>query len=149
MGESAKAYHEVIFDREKVMRVDNKTIKNAGCALFLMSTQWAYADLNSLVSGEISRTISQEVNKNIADKVIEDATVELVEVDKQLNAKADIKQAQQLLKDLGFRPGVVDGLMGKNTRTAINAFQNSLGIKQDGLLTASLLHKLKTIKSNK
>jgi len=110
-------------------------------ALFLMM-QTVSADINSLVSGQISRTVSQAVNKNISDKVIESSKPELPPIDKKLYAKAEVKQAQQRLLNLGFKPGVADGLMGKKTQKAIRKFQKSQEIKVDGVLTEGLLQKL-------
>jgi len=107
----------------------------------------AAADINSLISNEVSRTVSQEVNKNLADKMIEAQKPDTPFLDKKLFAKSEIKKAQQLLQSLGFKPGTADGLMGKNTRKAIRNFQKSQVIKVDGVLTESLLHKLNIVKS--
>lgn len=40
---------------------------------------------------------------------------------------------QQELKDKGYDPGVIDGLMGTNTRKAIKEFQKDEGLKVDGV----------------
>lgn len=42
------------------------------------------------------------------------------------------KQIQALLTYLGYDPGEVDGLPGKNTRRAVQAFQAAEGLAQDG-----------------
>ena len=42
------------------------------------------------------------------------------------------KQIQALLTYLGYDPGEVDGLPGKNTRRAVLAFQAQEGLSQDG-----------------
>ena len=42
------------------------------------------------------------------------------------------KQIQALLVYLGYDTGEVDGLPGKNTRRAVQAFQAQEGLKQDG-----------------
>ena len=44
----------------------------------------------------------------------------------------DTRQIQALLVDLGYDPGEVDGLPGKNTRRAVLAFQAQEGLAQDG-----------------
>ena len=44
----------------------------------------------------------------------------------------DTKQIQSLLTYLGYDPGEVDGLPGKNTRRAVLAFQAQEGLEQDG-----------------
>lgn len=44
----------------------------------------------------------------------------------------DTRQIQALLVYLGYYPGEVDGLPGKNTRRAVLAFQAQEGLEQDG-----------------
>ena len=44
----------------------------------------------------------------------------------------DTRQIQALLVYLGYDPGEVDGLPGKNTRRAVLAFQAQEGLEQDG-----------------
>ena len=44
----------------------------------------------------------------------------------------DTRQIQALLVYLGYDPGEVDGLSGKNTRRAVLAFQAQEGLAQDG-----------------
>ena len=44
----------------------------------------------------------------------------------------DTRQIQALLVYLGYDPGEVDGLSGKNTRRAVLAFQAQEGLEQDG-----------------
>ena len=44
----------------------------------------------------------------------------------------DTRQIQALLVYLGYDPGDVDGLPGKNTRRAVQAFQAQEGLAQDG-----------------
>ena len=44
----------------------------------------------------------------------------------------DTRQIQALLVYLGYDPGEVDGLPGKNTRRAVQAFQAAEGLEQDG-----------------
>ena len=45
----------------------------------------------------------------------------------------DTRQIQALLVYLGYDPGEVDGLPGKNTRRAVLAFQAAEGLAQDGI----------------
>ena len=44
-----------------------------------------------------------------------------------------IKQVQCLLTYLGYSPGTIDGTDGKNTQTAIRAFQAQEGLQADGI----------------
>ncbi len=59
----------------------------------------------------------------------------------QLNSD-QIKQIQQSLKDKGFDPGQVDGIMGPNTRQALQQFQQSQGIASSGKLNQQTLQSL-------
>ena len=58
----------------------------------------------------------------------------------------DTRQIQALLVYLGYDPGEVDGLPGKNTRRAVLAFQAQEGLAQDGspgpLTQAALLESV-------
>lgn len=42
-------------------------------------------------------------------------------------------QIQLLLAYLGYDPGTLDGIMGKNTRAAVTAFQTAEGLTADGI----------------
>lgn len=55
----------------------------------------------------------------------------------------DPEAIQQLLTDLGYDPGPVDGKPGKRTRTAIRAFQQAEGLAADGKPSAALLDQLR------
>ena len=46
----------------------------------------------------------------------------------------DTKKVQLLLTYLGYDPGGIDGIPGKNTRGAIRAFQEDNGLTQDGIV---------------
>ena len=58
-------------------------------------------------------------------------------------AKGDaVSRLQQRLIDLGYEPGVADGVFGAGTRKAIKAFQRANGLEDDGVagpITQSLL----------
>jgi lipoprotein-anchoring transpeptidase ErfK/SrfK len=51
--------------------------------------------------------------------------------------------AQVMLDHSGHSPGVIDGIMGGNTRRAITAFQRANGMTADGQLSPALLEKLR------
>mgnify|MGYP004647414985 FL=1 len=55
----------------------------------------------------------------------------------------NMKQIQQLLDYLGYSPGAVDGIMGKNTRAAIQTFQAAEGLTVDGIAGSNTQEKLK------
>lgn len=135
----------MVFTEESNMKCRNNIVL---IAIMLVTINPVFADLNSQISGQVSRTVSQQVNKNIADQMIKKSQeLELIKEDKQVVAKEQIKVAQQLLQSLGFKPGVADGVMGKKTRKAICQFQKSEGIEQDGTLTEEVLLKLSRGKS--
>jgi len=53
------------------------------------------------------------------------------------------KELQTLLNRLGFEAGPVDGIVGGGTRSAIRAFQASIGVPADGFATPELLTQLR------
>jgi Putative peptidoglycan binding domain len=54
----------------------------------------------------------------------------------------DIKQAQQMLSDLGFDPGPIDGKPGAMTREATRQYQTSRMLEADGLIGQKTWAKL-------
>jgi len=127
------------------MKVNNLKYKTGLVFIvaMMLPIQSTNADPSSMISRQVSRTVSQEVNRNISERVVKEVQkVEAVKEDKVIYAKAKIKQAQKLLKKLGFKPGVADGIMGRNTRKAIAEFQKSKGIVSNGRLTEKLLERL-------
>lgn len=60
----------------------------------------------------------------------------------------NVKSLQTYLNNLGFtdsqgKPLKVDGKLGPKTTAAVKKLQRKLGLKSDGLVTPSLLHKLR------
>jgi peptidoglycan hydrolase-like protein with peptidoglycan-binding domain len=53
-----------------------------------------------------------------------------------------VKAVQQALKDKGYDPGAVDGVMGPRTRAALKDFQKKEGVKDTGRLDQETLAKL-------
>jgi len=58
-------------------------------------------------------------------------------------SREDRFAAQQALTQLGYNPGVVDGVIGSGTRAALRAWQKSNGLVADGYLTAEMVGRLK------
>jgi len=54
----------------------------------------------------------------------------------------NIKEAQQALKNKGYDPGPVDGVMGAKTKEAIKSFQNASNLQATGTLDAQTADKL-------
>ncbi|MCP4936814.1 MAG: hypothetical protein GY927_22075, partial [bacterium] len=53
-----------------------------------------------------------------------------------------IKTAQRLLAEIGYQPGVADGKIGKNTRAAINAFQQEIDVEVTGKVSDKFFKEL-------
>ncbi len=53
-----------------------------------------------------------------------------------------IKAAQRLLAEIGYEPGYADGKVGKNTRLAINAFQQEITVAVTGKISDKLIEEL-------
>ncbi|KRB32039.1 MULTISPECIES: peptidoglycan-binding protein [Mesorhizobium] len=53
-----------------------------------------------------------------------------------------VEQVQGILKDLDFYSGAVDGISGPNTRKAIQAYQQKVGLNASGEIDALLLDQL-------
>jgi len=76
---------------------------------------------------------------------------------KDLSSREKAIEAQRYLAYLGFKFGVVDGLVGPKTRAAIQAYQRTRGLVVDGRITNYLLghlaheisQKAKTTESSK
>ncbi len=56
--------------------------------------------------------------------------------------KAEIAGVQRLLTDTGYKPGRIDGELGRKTRRAIASFKRSKGIKVGGLISEELITAL-------
>jgi len=64
-----------------------------------------------------------------------------------VNAKegVSVKAVQQVLADLGYAPGPVDGALGGATARAISAFQRDRKLAETGRITPELLRELKLV----
>lgn len=57
--------------------------------------------------------------------------------------QALVTDIQQMLTELGYRPGAVDGAMGERTRQAIRRYQSNTGLGVDGHPSEALLQHLR------
>jgi peptidoglycan hydrolase-like protein with peptidoglycan-binding domain len=57
-------------------------------------------------------------------------------------SKERIRAAQQRLKEAGFDPGPIDGVMGAKTREALEQYQASRGLSKSGTLDGKTLGSL-------
>jgi membrane-bound lytic murein transglycosylase B len=62
--------------------------------------------------------------------------------DRQLS-RSERVELQELLSSKGYEPGPADGIIGANTRKAVRAFQQSLGLPADGYPSHELLLQLR------
>jgi peptidoglycan hydrolase-like protein with peptidoglycan-binding domain len=54
----------------------------------------------------------------------------------------DVKAIQQVLADLGYAPGPIDGAWGSATARAVTAFQHDRKMTETGRITPELVHEL-------
>jgi uncharacterized protein len=57
----------------------------------------------------------------------------------------EVRWVQQTLKNLGYDPGPVDGVMGARTRGAIIAFQTDIGVAPTGVIDEVLVAQLRLV----
>lgn len=65
--------------------------------------------------------------------------------EKSSGGDPSVKAVQQVLAELGYAPGPVDGSMGASTTHAIIAFQRDRKIRETGKITPELLRELKQV----
>lgn len=63
----------------------------------------------------------------------------------QSASRATVREAQQLLGQLGYDAGGADGVAGQRTRTAIRAFQQDSGLPATGAISADLMAELRSV----
>lgn len=56
-----------------------------------------------------------------------------------------VKQVQQILADLGYAPGPVDGALGSATERAMKSFQHDRKIAETGRIDPELLREIKRV----
>lgn len=59
-----------------------------------------------------------------------------------VSKKEQLRQIQQQLDELGYKPGPIDGLMGSSTRAAIRSFQKEAGLPVNGQITEQTIYVL-------
>jgi peptidoglycan hydrolase-like protein with peptidoglycan-binding domain len=66
-------------------------------------------------------------------------------IETQAAESVTVKGVQQVLADLGYAPGPIDGAWGENTSRAIAAFQRDRNIAETGEITPDLLAELRQV----
>jgi peptidoglycan hydrolase-like protein with peptidoglycan-binding domain len=79
---------------------------------------------------------------NTAGHVVELTTAATPQV-QVTAASPSVVEAQRLLAQQGYDPGLVDGLFGGRTRTAIESYQRAQGLPVTGVVNENLLDQLR------
>lgn len=53
-----------------------------------------------------------------------------------------VREVQRVLRDLGYRPGPIDGIVGPGTQAALTRYQRAEGIAETGYLDAETMVRL-------
>jgi Putative peptidoglycan binding domain len=85
---------------------------------------------------------TKEKTKEAKDKIKDSLT------GKNSNEKLDVRGAQQALRDKGFDPGPVDGMMGPRTSAAVREFQTKEGLTATGTLDSDTRARLMAASSS-
>lgn len=84
----------------------------------------------------------QETNNLNASAIPDAATKQALRSGLSSARKLNGKSIQILLRDAGFNPGKVDGILGGNTKKAVKAFQQANGLSADGIAGPNTIAKL-------
>lgn len=82
------------------------------------------------------------------DIAVADASPKDVPSDGKVMAPSRIREIQQLLLQLGFDPGPIDGKLGPSTARAISSYQETEGLTVDGRPSRELLRQLREDAAN-
>ena len=80
---------------------------------------------------------------HLADRFTGGGPVQRMAVDEQAMSVANVMELQELLNDLGFSSGEPDGRVGRQTRSAIRAYQFERNLPTDGYASNQLLENLR------
>jgi hypothetical protein len=92
---------------------------------------------------DIVRLILEQEEPAVDEKVLGQERRESARLAQERQEKrARVSKAQRLLIAAGYNAGSVDGLLGRQTKAAVQAFQKDHGMKVNGKITNSLLISL-------
>jgi|GEM_PF-3481598 len=94
-----------------------------------------------IIGGILGAAINQELNNQKKKKQQKTVVYKTPSLNSQYT-KAERIQIQTSLRDRGYDIGVIDGILGKNSRRVISMFQGSLGAQQTGQLTRDQFARL-------
>jgi hypothetical protein len=84
--------------------------------------------------------ISLIKDRATSNGILDQISVDLADITFENHRYATV---QMLLTELGYKPGVIDGVMGRNTRKAVRMFQRENAIRPDGDINSSLIAVLR------
>ena len=136
-----------------LMKVQSLALVSAFALATTMPTS-AQADAkDALIGGIIGGVIGGAIQKDrqnkkaTTKKVVRRAAPTTPSLNGQYSRSERI-QIQTSLRDQGYPIGVVDGVLGKNSRSAIRTFQGSIGEPQTGQLTPAQFARLTGLGGN-
>ncbi len=101
---------------------------------------------------EARRALAARIGATLAAAGPGEAVITAVEADAGATAAEEepaedpadaVREVQQALRDLGYDAGPVDGVIGRRTRTAVEAFQTVAGLTADGTISPELREALR------
>jgi hypothetical protein len=100
------------------------------------------SDLSSQARVEVSQSdFSLVKDSSTGNGILEQIAIDLSRISDE---KQRVATVQMLLAALGYDPGGIDGLKGRNTRRAIRSFQREHAIRPDGDISRRLITKLRS-----
>jgi putative peptidoglycan binding protein len=93
-------------------------------------------------SGSVGGSRSERVGESGAPLPKDSPFGGTVEMGARHNSMDNVKQAQQALKEKGYDPGPIDGVMGARTKEAIKSFQNASNLQVTGTLDSKTSQEL-------
>ena len=81
---------------------------------------------------------------HLADRFSGSGPIQRMPMNEQAMSLADVRELQELLNLAGFNSGESDGRVGRQTRSAIRAYQERAYLRMDAYASKSLLERLQT-----
>jgi hypothetical protein len=112
---------------------------------------WRPAGAADAFSATLFEAINRQLSVSSDNSVTSQPSSQGTIANTESNARAvtpdrqGLQKIQTMLNDLGYSAGVADGIMGKNTSSAIKAFQQDHGLNATGSLDDQTVEKLKAI----
>ena len=106
-----------------------------------------YQDSYSRAERDVEASRSQIISKAIQEAKQLEQSIESTLSAPYTPSAQYIREAQQLLTNLGYDPGPIDGIYGRRTANAVEAFQHDIGITQDAQIDQNLLNMLRKAKA--